>query len=364
MAFPPDIGIAFNETIAAVQNHDRDWFLSPNFQPEPESRGPATDHQRSDTQRYVYRRGPRSLMELALEVVIENLHTITEQTIDNVPLPYLWRIYDECGPRHISFHTWKMLSKVLLADKDRDSNTFPPELYSYSVEICSPSFELSYYTQPLVSSNVDFLSYLTIKGIQTFQTDELLVLAKLRNLVVLEIIENVTHAAIKVTDRLIKGWSETEDAFPLLQNLRISGLMTSYRSLQYLSKFPSLTLYEICNGGWSLRDNAVRDEGRVAKNLGWSLVGSEWEAPSESLLPALEVPPKMRTAHLRLLGSRQNSTRMNPQDGFVFRRIKSSLSGGRLRLEDKRPEPKDAQETQLKPRKRQKMQDLLTSFGG
>ena len=362
MAFQTDIGIAFNETIAVVQNHDRDWFLSPNFQPV--SRGPASEHQSSDTQRHVNRRGPRSLMEMALEVVIDNLHTTTEQTLANVPLPYLWRIYDECGPRRISFHTWKMLSKVLLADKDRDANTFPPQLYSYSLEVCSPSFELSYYTQPLACPNLDFLGYLTIDKVQIFQTEELLALAKLKNLVVLEIIESVTSPQnIKVTDRLVKGWSETEDAFPLLQNLQIMGPLTSYRSLQYLSRFPSLTLYKVCNGSWSLWDSILNDKGRLAKDHGWSIVDSDWASPSESLLPALEVPPTMRSAHLRLRGSRQDP-RVNPQNGIEFRRIKPSQSVGRPKLNDRRPKPEDTKETQLKPRKRQKMQDVLSSFGG
>lgn len=362
MSFQTDIGIAFNETIAVVQTHDRDWFLSPKFQQE--SKRLVAEHQKSDTERHVNRRGPRSLMEMALELVIDNLHTITEETMANVPLPYLWRIYDECGPRRISFHTWKMLSKALLADKDRDINTFPPQLYSYSVEICSPSAELSYYTQPLACSNIDFLSYLTIENVDTFQTDELLALAKLKNLVVLEIIESVTAPqSIRVTDHLVKGWSETEDAFPLLQNLRITGLLTSYRSLQYLSKFPSLTVYEVCNGSWTLWDSILDDEGRLAKDHGWSIVDAEWASPSESLLPALEVSPEMRSAHLRLRGSHRNP-RVNPKNGVEFRRIKSSPSGGRPKLKDRQPKPKDIKETQLKPRKRQKMQDLLASFGG
>lgn len=127
-------------------------------------------------------------------------------------------------------------------------------LYRFRHHICRPSENLSHYTQPLESSSFDFLSYLNISGFCEFDTSELLGLADMKNLAVLEIIQpsdEMRAVFPRVSDRLVRGWSEKDDPFPELRILRLWGdESTSEQSLQYLCRFPKLLLFDV-NGSRS-----------------------------------------------------------------------------------------------------------------
>lgn len=147
--------------------------------------------------------------------------------------------------RGVCLHAWKHFSKFLLAE-DEDKTL---GLYRFRQHICKPGYDLKAYTQPLTSFPIDFITHLVISGGCTFSTSDLLCLTDIKNLGVLEIIQPADEMGSnfpEVTDRLIRGWTETEDPFPLLRILRIWGdQSTTQESLRWVSKFPSLALYDV-----------------------------------------------------------------------------------------------------------------------
>lgn len=128
--------------------------------------------------------------------------------------------------------------------------------------------------KPLESTSLDFLSHVSIGGFCSFDTFELMALSDLRNLSALEIIQpsdEMKAVFPRVTDRLVRGWSEKPTPFPMLRILRIWGdNSTSENSLQYLSAFPSLLLYDVksARSGWENIDVTAPEHGwRVAEPL-------------------------------------------------------------------------------------------------
>ncbi|KAK4218462.1 hypothetical protein QBC37DRAFT_395813 [Rhypophila decipiens] len=283
MSFQHDPGVAFNELTVQADHHDRDWSYSPDF-----TQGQSSHLRYTRSQKWPK---PRSLMEMTLDTVVKNLHTVNEETMASLPPFYLWRIYNECATYGmLSLHVWKIFSKLLLADKDHnpDPNT-SNQLYSYRVDILLPSYELSYYTKPLVCADKYFLTSLTIIGIDHFRTDELLTLARLDNLSTLTLDYGSTLLERnEVGDRLVKGWSETGDAFPLLQTLSLIGLGITFQSLRYISIFPALSLYEMSvtrrrkSSLWHEIDQIAVP---LAEEHGWTFVSSSLKTASAAATP-------------------------------------------------------------------------------
>lgn len=167
-------------------------------------------------------------------------------------------------------HAWRLFSKFLLAEEDEKTLG----LYRFRQHICKPGYDLKAYTQPLTSFPVDFITHLVISGGCDFSTNDLLCLTDIKNLGVLEIIQpadEMRSAFPEVTDRLIRGWTETEGAFPLLRILRIWGdQSTTQESLRWVSKFPSLALYDVMGSrdDWtSPHDHAIKHRWELADTL-------------------------------------------------------------------------------------------------
>lgn len=122
-------------------------------------------------------------------------------------------------------------------------------MYRFRQHVCHPGHNLPSYTRPLTSLSTEFITHLVISGGCTFSTSEMLCLTEIKNLGVLEIIQPADELQMvfpQVTDRLIRGWTETENPFPLLRVLRIWGdRSTTQESLQWVSRFPSLALYDV-----------------------------------------------------------------------------------------------------------------------
>lgn len=123
-------------------------------------------------------------------------------------------------------------------------------LYRYRQHICKPNLDLRKYTEPLTSLPTDFISHLVLSGGCEFRTNDLLCLTDMNNLGVLEIIQPDYPLHLpsfpEVTDRLIRGWTEKVNPFPLLRVLKIWGdQFITKESLQWVSKFPSLAFYEV-----------------------------------------------------------------------------------------------------------------------
>lgn len=111
------------------------------------------------------------------------------------------------------------------------------------------------------------MASLTIDSVSTFQPNELLSLATLKNLVHLHIVSEREELGERgyVTNSLLRGWSEMDGAFPLLQILKITnGQDISDISVQYVSGFPKLLIFEVSGdlGQWG-------DAKAVAEQHGW-----------------------------------------------------------------------------------------------
>lgn len=118
-----------------------------------------------------------------------------------------------------------------------------------------------------------------------FSTHEMLCLADVKNLGVLELIQPIDDGASvfpQISDRLIRGWTEKDDPFPLLRMLKIwANQSTTQESLQWVSKFPSLALYDVVGAkedwqspvdvaqaeGWELADVRARLEDSLLRSL-------------------------------------------------------------------------------------------------
>jgi hypothetical protein len=183
--------------------------------------------------------------------------------------------------RGVSFHAWKLFSKCLLHDEDEKTLG----LYRHREHICKPSYDLPTYTQPLLSPNVDFITHLVISGGCDFATNELLCLANMPNLGVLEVIQpadELRMAFPTVSNGLVRGWAEMENPFPLLRVLRVWGdESTTQDSLVSVAKFPSLALYDVMGlredwskpyehasrTGWELAEPVTRMEDSLLRYL-------------------------------------------------------------------------------------------------
>lgn len=147
--------------------------------------------------------------------------------------------------RGVSLHAWKLFSKLLLSE-DEDKTL---GLYRFRQHICHPRDSLPRYLEPMTSLNADFITHLVISGGCDFTTAEMLCLADVKNLGVLELIQpadDLGGAFPEINDRLVRGWTEKDDPFPLLRVLRIWGdETTTQESLVWMSKFPSLALYDV-----------------------------------------------------------------------------------------------------------------------
>jgi hypothetical protein len=167
-------------------------------------------------------------------------------------------------------HAWKLFSKILIAADDEDTTL---GLYRSRQHICHPTEDLKIYTQPLTSTSAEFITHLVISGGCQFSTHELLSLSTMKNLGVLELIQPADEMCATfpdVNDRLIRGWTEMENPFPLLRVLRIWGDQhVTQDSLRWVTKLPSLALYDTMasRSDWP-------DPSSSALNHGWEIAGS------------------------------------------------------------------------------------------
>lgn len=183
-----------------------------------------------------------------------------------------------------------------LLEEESDKNL---GLYRFRHHICRPEDELSVYTQPLLSPNVDFLTHLVISGNCPFSTNELLCLSDLKNLAVLELIQpadEVMASFPDVSDRLIRGWTEKTNPFPLLRILRIfRDQDITDASLQSVANFPSLAMYDVMGAredwtqrakradmaGWEEADQIQGLENSVLRSL--MILAPSHEPPTNRL---------------------------------------------------------------------------------
>jgi len=173
--------------------------------------------------------------------------------------------------------------------EESDSPRMRLSLFRFWTWIHSPISQLSVYTAPLTSPSCSFITHLSIDDIPAFQADEFLALAKMANLGVLEIMDRGPgNGNTQVSDRLLRGWSETPGAFPALRVLRIHiryGL--TRHCIRYASQLPSLAVFEA-----TMRDFSLPTHGRQALALGWRVEKSSSARTIVDTLRAMEYYPR------------------------------------------------------------------------
>jgi hypothetical protein len=181
---------------------------------------------------------------------------------------------NQCRDRSgFTFQAWKLFSYIL----PKQASTVPLGLYVFHRDIdVRIGDDLSVYTGPLNSPSVDFIARLVIDKARTFKVNDLLTLADMANLGVLILLDRYQNqetgqddnAGSSVSDRLVRGWSEKERPFPNLRLLEIAAASSiTMHSLQYVSKFPSLTYCHFCSD-YFVQNGGV-DTGKRAESLGW-----------------------------------------------------------------------------------------------
>lgn len=183
----------------------------------------------------------------------------------------------------MNLDAWKILSASLVRSEGQDDGEdIPLALYKFRKHICHPTGGLPIYTTPLTSPSLDFVAHLVISGGCAFPVSQMLALADMKNLGVLELIQMTGSdgtATPEISDRLVRGWSEKDDPFPLLRILRVWGDQSvTQDSVRWVSRFPSLALYDV---------QAFREDWRtpheVALEHGWEAVETS-TGPGDSLL--------------------------------------------------------------------------------
>ncbi|KAI0836177.1 hypothetical protein F5Y06DRAFT_111174 [Hypoxylon sp. FL0890] len=251
-----------------IRRSQTDWYREQPLQPT-----------RGQSGRGV--KGPRSLVDICVEVIAQHLSTCEVEDFDNVPPHLTYRICEYMDKVHfsISLQSFKIFANHLSQDQWESVRLrqMPAMFFKsrYTVErLAGP---LSLYTNPLISASFDFIVRLTLAGKDlSVSTHDLLGLTKLKNLGVLEIVHPGPSEEApnfpRVNDAVIREWAREPGSFPVLRVLRIWGEdFTTNKSIQYLSSFPSLAIYDVAGrkSDWSSQNS--RDQSGEA--FGWSSYG-------------------------------------------------------------------------------------------
>ncbi|KAI0098431.1 hypothetical protein F4814DRAFT_121781 [Daldinia grandis] len=199
-------------------------------------------------------KGGRSFLDMIIRVVADNAAALEMGNLDNVPFRITCRVWDLLvqDRQPIPLQSYIVLATCLAKQhrEDEMSRSMSESLFRFNYAVSSPFGPLDTYLKPLTSNSFDFIVHLTFAHHNTsFSEHEFLSLALLKNLGVLEILQprrSTIQIFPRITDSIIKHWSEVPNPFPLLRVLRIWGHdFTTFRSLTYLAKFPSLVVYDV-----------------------------------------------------------------------------------------------------------------------
>lgn len=210
----------------------------------------------------------------------------------------------------MSFNTWSIFSKVLRQEVEY------LYLLRYHQKIDEPNCRLEVYNGPLTSNSFEFITSLSITT--SFPVPDLLKLATVTNLGVLEIVGANGEDYSAVGDRLLRSWhlaAVENGAFSVLRIMRLwshEGL--TEKSLTYLNGFPALAVYDV--KGCSFRAGA----GAEATRIGWKAT------LAADVLGLLEKACEERALLMRTKLGIRGSTCLEPpsrrlHDGAKVRRI-------------------------------------------
>jgi hypothetical protein len=202
----------------------------------------------------------------------------------------------------------------------------PVLLYWFEWQEESPKpHDLPRYVQLSTSSSVDFITHLTLHKVWMFRASDLMALAEMPNLGILELSDlfgQAQHNSDEVgevidsvlSDRLVRGWSEKERPFPNLRILLVTSVHSSITllTLQYASSFPSLVYCGLRSVSLPGIDLAAK---RTAKHFGWRL--NPWLDPWKEI----DGPMPLRRSDgylMRRRETRRKADRRNKSQLEVF----------------------------------------------
>ncbi|KAK4098101.1 hypothetical protein N658DRAFT_526594 [Parathielavia hyrcaniae] len=224
-------------------------------------------------------KGPRSLMATCIRLLADNVDAAPTTSIRCLPSKVKWALWRELHPRSMPLHTWQRLVPILLEDAHSTASglegtdqgvTVHMAVYRYCQEIFNPPCPLAIYTTPLQRLG-DCLVRLCIDNVDRYQTHELIPLAHIPRLAVLELVEHDEDSRV-ISDRLVRGWWEAgkkQPAFPSLRVLQIASDNTcalSADALHSILKFPAL---EILDAFFNKKRR--RDAKDIASSYGWKV---------------------------------------------------------------------------------------------
>lgn len=176
---------------------------------------------------------------------------------------------------HETVRAWRLFSPILLTHLQR----VPVGLYWFRWQEEKPNIDhLRTYIRLGTSPRVDFITHLAIHKAGMFRTSDLMALADMPNLGILEIsnLRRTTVAGAEDTDiesslsdRLVRGWSEKDKPFPSLRVLVIASNHQSLtlQALQYVARFPSLVFCILQSDSLPNKHEAICD----ARIKGWRM---------------------------------------------------------------------------------------------
>ncbi|KAI0517750.1 hypothetical protein F5B22DRAFT_97406 [Xylaria bambusicola] len=210
---------------------------------------------------------PAPLVDICVEFVVKHIDQVRTEHLQQLPVHVINRIWERIKQYNwISLETWKLLA-TMLAPNCRPTEDICPLLVNHYMVVAKIQ-PLAAFIEPLNSPTFDFLTHLTIASNVPGSAAELLQLVQLKNLAILEFIQVDTtpeargflHIMDQLTDSVLREWSTTPGAFPLLRVMRIWGNgCTTRHSLRYISAFPSLVLYDVAGEqhDWHFTDHSV-----------------------------------------------------------------------------------------------------------
>ncbi|KAK4124596.1 hypothetical protein N657DRAFT_690096 [Parathielavia appendiculata] len=256
-------------------------------------------------------KGPRPLMAMCIRLLADNINAAPRASIKCLPERVKWAMWKELHPRSMPLHVWHILAPSLLEEEYQNATgclnskewlgkgvTLPMALYRYCQEIVDPPCPLSIYITPLQHLE-DCLVRLCIDKVDRYETHELIPLARLPRLAVLELVEHSRTRQV-ITDHLIRGWSEVGKQGQVFPSLRVLQIAThnntcalAANSLHYILRFPALEVLDTF-----FNKKRRRDAKDIAASYGWNVTkpntkGALFVAYAEPYLDGL-VEVKMR----------------------------------------------------------------------
>ncbi|KAK3990936.1 hypothetical protein QBC44DRAFT_324444 [Cladorrhinum sp. PSN332] len=344
-----------------------DWWLTPEtsdlFPPGRSGRGT---------------KGPRPLTIICTRILADNFHHVKAEDLAELPNHAANRLAKELSSRQslhgLPFQAWKILMK--LHQTNRREMMIEGRRHEFfdtiiDVNIFGTS-DLGLYTRPLISHHLDFLVDLTIRPLSVFPrtAHQLLSLAELPNLASLVLDDcpddspgDANPPSPAISDRLVRGWSEKSQPFPLLVSISLTahpGEVTR-QALKYALVFPSLQEFDMVKGLSPPQDG----EDETVRSWGWDprvvnslsdyvpLVKQDFEFQSDG--------HERPRADISLLGGRSRLSKLRAQT-FYRRPWEKKPKRKRDGDGDPKKDSKPPRKQKPRPSKQQNIGDILSGF--